>query len=115
MITKQLKTLTPALLLVTMTLTGCGTDDEMHFPAAEWEYYNSPEEAGFSSERLAEIRQSNEELDTDVIMIVHRGKVVLVIAGTTLTVVLIGAARRAVRQRRERRAAARQGGVRPPS
>ncbi len=47
-----------------------------HFPGEEWEWYASPEEAGFSSEGLTAVKKASEKLDTAAVMIVHRGRVV---------------------------------------
>lgn len=47
-----------------------------HFPGADWEWYASPEDAGFSSQALAAVREASEKLDTAALMIVHRGRVV---------------------------------------
>ncbi len=46
------------------------------FPGERWQRHVSPEAAGFSSEKLAKVREATEELDTAAMMIVFRGRVV---------------------------------------
>jgi CubicO group peptidase (beta-lactamase class C family) len=59
------------LLLTNPAAAGAGD-----FPGRSWEHHPSPEEAGFSSEKLAAVRQATEEKDTAAVMIIHRGRVV---------------------------------------
>ncbi len=73
-------TLIKSLLLITfITLSACESapeSAEMAFPAAEWEWMESPAENGWSAEGLQAARDLTDELDTSAIMIIHRGKVV---------------------------------------
>ena len=59
-----------------MLVLGCDTEPEMHFPGESWEHYETPEAAGFNGERLNEVQEYSEDLDTEVMMIVHNGKIV---------------------------------------
>ena len=64
------------LVAAIMLRAGTPAADEATFPGESWEYYASPEEAGFCAEKLGAVREATEELDTAAVMIVYRGRVV---------------------------------------
>lgn len=60
-----------------------GISQEMAFPEQYWKQYQSPEEAGYASEKLKLLEAKFAESGGDVLFVVHNGKVLLEKGPTT--------------------------------
>ncbi len=66
-----------ALVVLAGLFVGAPTSATAQNPDGPWLQYASPEEAGFSSEKLAEAREIAESNLSGAVMLIHRGRVVL--------------------------------------
>ncbi len=73
---RKLSSITAVLFATMVLVSACEEAPQMHFPGENWEHYDSPEDAGFDSEKLNQVREYSEGLDTEVMMIIQNGKVV---------------------------------------
>ena len=75
---KKLKNLVVYICVVLVVFTGCKTTDQQQIEPiiqGTWEYYNSPEDAGWDTDKLEEAEDFFNSLDSAAVIVVYRGKV----------------------------------------
>jgi CubicO group peptidase (beta-lactamase class C family) len=68
--------LSPVLSLIILFLASCAGPAAEHFPGEQWESAGSPEQLGFSPEKLALARDFSGTINTAAVMIVRNGRIV---------------------------------------
>ena len=70
---KSKSLLSLSLIFYSVNSTGLASD----FPGKKWQQYTSPEQAGFSSEKLEIARRQFDESDAAGLIVVYNGKVLV--------------------------------------
>jgi CubicO group peptidase (beta-lactamase class C family) len=65
------------MVIVLLLLFVSGAASQTQNPQQHWQQYKTPEEAGFSSEKIAEAKKLYDTLDAAAFMVVYRGKVLI--------------------------------------
>ncbi|UCG51057.1 MAG: serine hydrolase [Candidatus Latescibacterota bacterium] len=67
------------LTAIVFSLNACSTRERAHevYPETHWLMYETPGEAGWSSESLAKAKRLWEEIDSDAFMVVHDGAILV--------------------------------------
>jgi len=63
------------LVAIALALTACGDRGDIVYPQAQWLAYETPEEAGWSSERLQDAHALWKTIGSDAFMVVYDGAV----------------------------------------
>ncbi|MGE5343672.1 MAG: serine hydrolase [Candidatus Omnitrophota bacterium] len=70
------QSLTAVILFAFVCMIGMGTHAAAQVPGKNWQQYKTPEDAGFSSQKLAEIKKLYDNSGVAAVLIVYDGKVV---------------------------------------
>jgi len=71
------------LVLIFLTVSGFYEAENDFYPAEHWMQYKNPQDAGFSVEKLSQLRQKYNDFGGSALLIIHDGKVLLSAGQTT--------------------------------